>query len=168
MTIDRDARGRRMVVRHVVGGRGPSGGPAMTDVVGRLVELTDDEARIERRDGSVARGARGDGGNREVVAPPPPPPPPAAPRPPPPPPAPGRPRAAPPPPPPPTGPDQRSRRKTSSSPSSFVRVRPARSKPAFSATRSEGAFSGLIVARTSLTPGWASAHSVSRFKSSVA
>ncbi len=55
MTIDRDARGRRMVVRHVVGGRGPSGGPAMTDVVGRLVELTDDEARIERRDGSVAR-----------------------------------------------------------------------------------------------------------------
>ena len=55
MTIDRDARGRRMVVRHVVGGRGPSGGPAMTGVVGRLVELTDDEARIERRDGSVAR-----------------------------------------------------------------------------------------------------------------
>lgn len=55
MTIDRDARGRRVVVRHVVGGRGPSGGPAMTDVVGRLVELTDDEARVERRDGSIAR-----------------------------------------------------------------------------------------------------------------
>src|SRR5688500_5811003 len=55
MTIDPDARGRRVVVRHVVGGRGPSGGPAMTDVVGRLVEVTADEATIERRDGSLAR-----------------------------------------------------------------------------------------------------------------
>ncbi len=60
MTIDpaaelRRARGRRVVLRHVVGGRGPSGGPAMTDVVGRLVELTEDEARIERRDGSTTQ-----------------------------------------------------------------------------------------------------------------
>lgn len=55
MTIDPDARGRRVVVRHVVGGRGPSGGPAMTDVVGRLVEVTEHEATVERRDGSLAR-----------------------------------------------------------------------------------------------------------------
>lgn len=54
MSIDRAARGRRVVVRHVVDGRGPSGGPAMTDVVGRLVELTEQEARVERRDGSTA------------------------------------------------------------------------------------------------------------------
>lgn len=53
VSIDRGAKGRRVVVRHVVEGRGPSGGPAMTDVVGRLVELTDDAATIERRDGSV-------------------------------------------------------------------------------------------------------------------
>ncbi len=55
MTIDRDATGLRVVVRHVVAGRGPSGGPAMTDVVGRLVELTEDEALIERRDGALTR-----------------------------------------------------------------------------------------------------------------
>src|SRR5690349_9221201 len=55
MTIDPDARGRRVVVRHAIDGRGPSGGPALTDVVGRLVELDQDEARIERRDGSLAR-----------------------------------------------------------------------------------------------------------------
>ena len=55
MTIDRDARGRRIVVRHTVDGRGPSGGPAMTDVVGRLIEVTESEASIERRDGSLAR-----------------------------------------------------------------------------------------------------------------
>ena len=54
MTIDRDSTGRRLVVRHVVAGRGPSGGPAMTDVVGRLVGLTEDEAQVERRDGSIA------------------------------------------------------------------------------------------------------------------
>jgi ribosomal protein S18 acetylase RimI-like enzyme len=60
MGIDRDAKGRRVVVRHVIGGRGPSGGPAMTDVVGRLIELTEDEASIERRDGSLARVALAD------------------------------------------------------------------------------------------------------------
>lgn len=53
MTIDPDAQGSRVVVRHLVGGSGPSGGPAMSDVVGRLVEVTQDEARIERRDGSL-------------------------------------------------------------------------------------------------------------------
>ena len=55
MDIDRDARGGRVVVRHVVAGRGASGGPAMTDVVGRLVEVTEDEAFIERRDGALTR-----------------------------------------------------------------------------------------------------------------
>src|SRR5687768_10357517 len=55
MTIDPDAQGSRVVVRHRVGGSGPSGGPAMTDVVGRLVEVTQEEATVERRDGSLAR-----------------------------------------------------------------------------------------------------------------
>jgi N-acetylglutamate synthase len=55
MTIDPDAQGSRVVVRHLVGGSGPSGGPAMTDVVGRLIEVTQDEATVERRDGSLAR-----------------------------------------------------------------------------------------------------------------
>ena len=55
MMIGPDAQGRRVVVRQVVPGRGPSGGPSMTDVVGRLVEVTEDEACIERRDGAVAR-----------------------------------------------------------------------------------------------------------------
>lgn len=54
MTIDGAAKGRRIVVRHVVAGRGPSGGPAMTDVVGRLMELSEDTASIERRDGTLA------------------------------------------------------------------------------------------------------------------
>ena len=55
MTIDPDAQGSRVVVRLRVGGSGPSGGPAMTDVVGRLVEVTHTDATIERRDGSLAR-----------------------------------------------------------------------------------------------------------------
>jgi len=55
MTIGRDSNGKRVVVRYVVPGRGPSGGPAMTDVVGRLVEVDEDAASIERRDGSLAR-----------------------------------------------------------------------------------------------------------------
>jgi N-acetylglutamate synthase len=55
MTIDRDSTGQRVVVRFVVPGRGPSGGPAMTDVVGRLVEVDEDAASVERRDGTLAR-----------------------------------------------------------------------------------------------------------------
>ena len=55
MTIGRDSTGKRVVVRYVVPGRGPSGGPAMTDVVGRLVEVDEDAASVERRDGSLAR-----------------------------------------------------------------------------------------------------------------
>ena len=55
MTIGRDSTGKRVVVRYVLPGRGPSGGPAMTDVVGRLVEVDEDAASVERRDGSLAR-----------------------------------------------------------------------------------------------------------------
>lgn len=55
MTIGREDTGKRVVVRYVVAGRGPSGGPAMTDVLGRLVEVGDVEASVERRDGSLAR-----------------------------------------------------------------------------------------------------------------
>ena len=39
MTIGREDKGKRLVVRYVVAGRGPSGGPAMSDVLGRLVEV---------------------------------------------------------------------------------------------------------------------------------
>lgn len=55
MTIDRASTGKRVVIRFVVPGRGPSGGPAMTDVVGRLVEVDQEAASVERRDGSLAR-----------------------------------------------------------------------------------------------------------------
>jgi N-acetylglutamate synthase len=55
MTIRREDKGKRLVVRYVVAGRGPSGGPAMTDVLGRLVEVDEVEASFERRDGSLAR-----------------------------------------------------------------------------------------------------------------
>jgi len=55
MTIGRENTGKRVVVRYVIAGRGPSGGPAMTDALGRLVEVDDVEASIERRDGSLAR-----------------------------------------------------------------------------------------------------------------
>lgn len=44
--------GRRVVVRSRAPGRGRSGGPAMTDVVGVLRALDDAEIRIRRRDGS--------------------------------------------------------------------------------------------------------------------
>lgn len=53
MTIDGSSIGRRMTIRYVVGGRGPSGGPAMTDVIGRILELTERSLTVERRDGSA-------------------------------------------------------------------------------------------------------------------
>ncbi len=42
-----------MTIRYVVGGSGPSGGPAMTDVVGRILEVSGAEVTVERRDGST-------------------------------------------------------------------------------------------------------------------
>lgn len=54
MRITAENVGLRMVVRYVVPGRGPSGGPAMTDVVGRILTLDDDLVTVERRDGTVS------------------------------------------------------------------------------------------------------------------
>jgi len=48
------AVGTRVVVRRLLRGRaGPSGGPAMTDVVGRVVAHTGEVLRVERRDGEL-------------------------------------------------------------------------------------------------------------------
>ncbi|TCI98871.1 GNAT family N-acetyltransferase [Aeromicrobium sp. IC_218] len=53
MPLDVSMLGSRVVVRHRVGGTGPGGGPAMTDVVGRLLALDEATARVERRDGTA-------------------------------------------------------------------------------------------------------------------
>lgn len=46
--------GRRVVVRHrVPGERGPSGGPAMTDVLGVLERWDEQHAAVRRADGSL-------------------------------------------------------------------------------------------------------------------
>ncbi len=46
--------GSRVVARRVVPGeRGPTGGPAFTDVIGILESWQDGELRVRRRDGSV-------------------------------------------------------------------------------------------------------------------
>lgn len=53
MRIDPANIGKRMVVRSIVAGFGPSGGPAMTDVVGRVLAVDDLQMTVERRDGST-------------------------------------------------------------------------------------------------------------------
>lgn len=63
MTIDDSSLGQRMVVRHVVAGRGPSGGQAMTDVVGRVLAVDERTVTLERRDGTTV-----DVDLRDVVA----------------------------------------------------------------------------------------------------
>jgi ribosomal protein S18 acetylase RimI-like enzyme len=55
MTVDHTAVGSRVVVRSRLGGRGPGGGPAMTDVVGVLLTYDGTELSVRRRDGSVTR-----------------------------------------------------------------------------------------------------------------
>lgn len=52
MTMDAASVGQRMVIRYVVAGQGPSGGPAMTDVVGRILAVGDGRVTVEQRDGS--------------------------------------------------------------------------------------------------------------------
>ena len=52
MTIDTTSIGQRMVIRYVVAGQGPTGGPAMSDVVGRVLSVGDGRVTVERRDGS--------------------------------------------------------------------------------------------------------------------
>ncbi|MGH3360345.1 MAG: GNAT family N-acetyltransferase, cg3035/Rv0428c family, partial [Nocardioidaceae bacterium] len=54
MPLDESMLGVRVSVRsRVPGERGPTGGPAMTDVIGRVVAVDADYARVERRDGSL-------------------------------------------------------------------------------------------------------------------
>ncbi len=45
--------GTRIVVRSLIGGVGPTGGPAMTDTVGRVVSADAESMVVERRDGTV-------------------------------------------------------------------------------------------------------------------
>jgi len=51
MALDRSALGRRIVVRFTIGGAGPSGGPAMTDVIGRVLAVDECSVTVQRRDG---------------------------------------------------------------------------------------------------------------------
>lgn len=51
MTLDGSAVGRRIVVRHETGRVGLSGGPEMSDVVGRVLAVDDETATVESRDG---------------------------------------------------------------------------------------------------------------------
>ena len=53
MSVDASAVGSRVVVRSRVRGRGPGGGPAMTDVVGVLVAADPDRLTVRRRDGTL-------------------------------------------------------------------------------------------------------------------
>lgn len=53
--------GQRVIVRSLVPGeRGPSGGPAMTDVVGVLEAVGDQEVVVRRSDGTTSRVRRSD------------------------------------------------------------------------------------------------------------
>jgi GNAT superfamily N-acetyltransferase len=51
MTLDAAAVGHRIVVRYAIGGAGPSGGPAMTDVIGRVRAVDETAVTLELRDG---------------------------------------------------------------------------------------------------------------------
>jgi ribosomal protein S18 acetylase RimI-like enzyme len=54
MTLDASAVGSRIVVRHETGAIGPTGGPEMTDVIGRVRAVDDSSVTIERRDGRTS------------------------------------------------------------------------------------------------------------------
>jgi hypothetical protein len=65
--------GHRVVVRSLVRGElGPSGGPAMTDVVGVLVAADDQQIVVRRRDGTISHVDRADIVALKAVPPPPP------------------------------------------------------------------------------------------------
>ncbi len=52
MTLRRDDVGKRVIVRRLLPGEvGPSGGPAMTDILGILVRFEDTFLVVEREDG---------------------------------------------------------------------------------------------------------------------
>src|SRR5215213_3567456 len=51
MPLDATSVGHRIVVRYAVGGTGPSGGPDMSDVIGRVRAVDETAVTLERRDG---------------------------------------------------------------------------------------------------------------------
>jgi N-acetylglutamate synthase len=60
MTLHSGHQGQRVVVRRLVPGEtGPSGGPAMTDVLGVLETFDDDSIGVRREDGELVTIARG-------------------------------------------------------------------------------------------------------------
>ncbi|MBA3310494.1 MAG: hypothetical protein H0U28_10665 [Nocardioidaceae bacterium] len=64
MTLHPGLVGQRVVVRRLLPGeRGPSGGPALTDVLGVLSSWGEHEISIRREDGTVVTVPRG-----EIVA----------------------------------------------------------------------------------------------------
>ncbi|MDQ3483963.1 MAG: GNAT family N-acetyltransferase [Actinomycetota bacterium] len=61
MTLSRDDIGQRVIVRRLLPGEtGPSGGPAMTDVLGVLVAFDTSSLAVEREDGEMVTIPRGD------------------------------------------------------------------------------------------------------------
>ncbi len=65
--------GQRVVVRHLLPGRtGPSGGPAMTDVLGVVETWADDRITVRREDGAVVEIATDEIVSGKPVPPPPP------------------------------------------------------------------------------------------------
>ncbi len=50
--------GQRVTVRYRIGGTGPSGGPAMSDVVGEITEITDSSVFLRNRKGEIREVAR--------------------------------------------------------------------------------------------------------------
>ena len=66
--------GRRVVVRRrLPGERGPSGGPALTDVIGVLEAWEEDYAVVRRKDDTTVRIALAEIVAGKTVPPPPPP-----------------------------------------------------------------------------------------------
>jgi len=54
MSLTRDDVGHRVVVRHLVRGEtGPTGGPALNDVLGELVAWEAGVLRVRRKDGTL-------------------------------------------------------------------------------------------------------------------
>lgn len=71
MTLTRADVGRRVVVRRVLPGeQGPSGGPALTDVIGVLQEYGGEHLLLRREDGSTVRIALTDVVAAKTVPPP--------------------------------------------------------------------------------------------------
>ncbi|MPZ59944.1 MAG: hypothetical protein GEU93_01350 [Propionibacteriales bacterium] len=64
--------GERVVVRRILPGEsGPSGGPAMTDVLGVLEEWGQDTIRVRRADGLLVEIALADAVSGKPIPPPP-------------------------------------------------------------------------------------------------